>query len=438
VESELKQFIQLTRKKSKKGTPNVGEFFCLLSVSDSTEFEDLAIPLLREMHTRSVGWTLKNPKLMSTRLKEIVHRRVSSSVSAATGMYTVEDLPKADGEQLSEAFFRGCVVGRRLLQFHHWFLQNVARPKHRHSKSESSSCPTQTCSCCTKASWQDFYLSIGVNMRRLLTAEVVRRLPGAAGGGSQGLKGKKGPGGKGSLVTGAPTVTSISISTPAFRPQPVTMTTVSLRKGPLSLSTTSCATTAVCATTSAPATTPIPPLPYAPIADSSLALAYDCTFPALPQPTKPCSKVLLTRFDDNNILCEINVNGVSTSVDINKVEATGTTNTIKNVEQPREDTPSGTSTVTAVPRDEQGALDATVVYWLRRTREAVLSEYYFIPEFPKFGGGGKSASASNFKGRGGSKGTSSGKRGGAEEDGAANSGGTADSFKETAGGNRGG
>eukprot|EP00392_Amoebophrya_sp_AT5.2_P018970 g19639.t1 len=118
----------IDRFRSKKHVPDLGEFLCLLSVSDVYGWEDVGLAVFEESAVRSIKWLCEG----------------------ANGLHNLD----------SEKIFKGTVVGRRLLMFHCWFLNNVARKPHTHQSSArtaaTSSSSTASISIskilCTKAS----------------------------------------------------------------------------------------------------------------------------------------------------------------------------------------------------------------------------------------------------------------------------------------------
>jgi predicted RNA-binding protein with RPS1 domain len=64
VERSLEAFQQSPERRSKEAVPNLGEFLCLLSVSDSLGWQELGVPILEEAFARNALWILKQaPKL---------------------------------------------------------------------------------------------------------------------------------------------------------------------------------------------------------------------------------------------------------------------------------------------------------------------------------------------------------------------------------------
>ncbi|CAD7944601.1 unnamed protein product [Amoebophrya sp. A120] len=99
IENKLTSFVQGEEFRTKKFVPNLGEFLCLLSVSEKYSWDDVAAIVLRETLDRNAGWTL--------------------------GPY-----PKLATSSCSEPFrlektFLASIVSIRLLVFNVWFLRNV-------------------------------------------------------------------------------------------------------------------------------------------------------------------------------------------------------------------------------------------------------------------------------------------------------------------------
>jgi hypothetical protein len=87
----------------KQATPNLGEFLCVLAVTE-VSWEEIAIPLLEEAFDRNALWVLKaHPELV---LKADAAVRIRQSFAANT-------------------------VSLKLLSFQAWFLRKVARPPHK-------------------------------------------------------------------------------------------------------------------------------------------------------------------------------------------------------------------------------------------------------------------------------------------------------------------
>eukprot|EP00392_Amoebophrya_sp_AT5.2_P003304 g3309.t1 len=138
--------ISVERFRSKKHVPDLGEFLCLLSVSDIYEWQDLALPVFEESAARSIKW-----------LREAADgplQKLNLSPLLLSGR-----LGEARKRSETEKIFKGTVVGRRLLMFHCWFVNNVARKPHTHGNcctSTSPGCSRRRSSCikkiCTKAS----------------------------------------------------------------------------------------------------------------------------------------------------------------------------------------------------------------------------------------------------------------------------------------------
>merc|ERR1719174_744426 len=89
--------------RAKYATPNLGEFLCVLAVTE-VSWEEIAIPLLEEAFDRNVLWVLKAyPDLVNETDAAL---RIRQSFAANT-------------------------VSLKLLSFQAWFLRKVARPPHK-------------------------------------------------------------------------------------------------------------------------------------------------------------------------------------------------------------------------------------------------------------------------------------------------------------------
>ncbi|CAD7955304.1 unnamed protein product [Amoebophrya sp. A25] len=98
VEARIQVFKNVEAARSKKGTPNIGEFLCLLSVSEKFTWDDLSSEILRETLDRNASWAIDPyPQL---------------AVSC-------------DPTFRLEKTFLGSIVSIRLLVFNVWFLRNV-------------------------------------------------------------------------------------------------------------------------------------------------------------------------------------------------------------------------------------------------------------------------------------------------------------------------
>jgi len=100
VEAQIYNFKNFDSRRHKEYVPDLGEFFCLLSVSDEFSFQDIVLPLVEETMCRNTRWLLEAYPYLSS----------------------------LSSEQSLKAVFKSSVVGRRILMFHAWFLQNIATP----------------------------------------------------------------------------------------------------------------------------------------------------------------------------------------------------------------------------------------------------------------------------------------------------------------------
>lgn len=108
VEAKVGAFVKDEKYRTKEVVPNLGEFICLLSVSDQHSWKDMAEAVLNEGFDRHMLWTFKKyPELA----------------------YMADLSSSAD---LTKLVLKASEVSRRLYMFQVWFLHNVAQVPHAH------------------------------------------------------------------------------------------------------------------------------------------------------------------------------------------------------------------------------------------------------------------------------------------------------------------
>jgi predicted RNA-binding protein with RPS1 domain len=122
VEERIKSFVSGEEGRLKANVPNLGEFICLLSVSDQYGWAAVAAPLLAEVFDRNVLWLLKR----YPRLAELEDVGVNQERLRCT--------------------FQSSLVSMRLIMFNVWFLNNVAKVPHSHVHRNAEICCHASCS----------------------------------------------------------------------------------------------------------------------------------------------------------------------------------------------------------------------------------------------------------------------------------------------------
>jgi len=104
IEAKIHNFLAYEEKRTKKGTPNMGEFLCLLAVSKKYSWDDVSKEVLKETLDRNSSWIVdKYPRL---------------------------GRPNCPVKYRLENSFKGSIVSIRLLYFNVWFLRNIVFKKY--------------------------------------------------------------------------------------------------------------------------------------------------------------------------------------------------------------------------------------------------------------------------------------------------------------------
>jgi hypothetical protein len=123
IEERIECFLSSEQQRVKSRVPNLGEFICLLSVSDRYDWCSVATPLLTEVFDRNVLWLLKRfPHLASLSDVGVSQERLRRT-------------------------FQSSLVSMRLIMFNVWFLNNIAKAPHMHyDKASGEVCHHASCS----------------------------------------------------------------------------------------------------------------------------------------------------------------------------------------------------------------------------------------------------------------------------------------------------
>jgi hypothetical protein len=121
VDERIQRFLSSEEERVKAKVPNLGEFICLLSVSDRYDWSSIAAALLGEVFDRNVLWLLK--------------RHPHLGALTDTGV----------SQERLRCTFQSSLVSMRLIMFNVWFLNNVAKVPHLHFDRGSDVCCHASC-----------------------------------------------------------------------------------------------------------------------------------------------------------------------------------------------------------------------------------------------------------------------------------------------------
>jgi len=122
VEAKISDFIRSVEQRTKGVVPNLGEFICLLSWSDKYSWKDVNREVCGEAMARFMKWA----KDAFPELKGVLPNNIGRKGWAQD---LVKGLSKPVAELVLRGVFQSSVVGRRLIMFNVWFINNMIPKK---------------------------------------------------------------------------------------------------------------------------------------------------------------------------------------------------------------------------------------------------------------------------------------------------------------------